>query len=244
MELKIRERVFNLNRGVFITGTDTDVGKTIVTAGLVHVLRLNGIDSCSFKAVLSGGIEENGSLIPGDTKLVKEVCNIDEEYGLMNPYCLKTPVSPHLAARLEGVEIHRERILDSYKRLSEKYEFIVAEGAGGIIVPIIGRNYFVYDLIKDLELPVIIVGRAGVGTINHTVLTVKFAEGLGLDVKGIIINRATDEVHVKDNIETIKDITKKEILAVIDDLKDFQSENFKALKLEFQKKIDLDKIIR
>ncbi|WP_432661765.1 dethiobiotin synthase [Wukongibacter baidiensis] len=232
-----------MSKGVFIIGTDTDVGKTIVTAGLVHVLRKSGINACNFKGVLSGGIYEEGSLIPGDVKLVKDVCNIDEEYELMNPYCFETPVSPHLAARLEKVEISREKILDTYRKLGEKYEFIVAEGAGGLVVPIIDTSYFIYDLIKDLNLPVIIVARAAVGTINHTALTVKFAESIGLDVKGIIINRYTDEVHVNDNIETIKKITNKEILAVIDDLKDFEREDFKSLKMEFEEKIDIGKII-
>lgn len=232
-----------MNKGVFIVGTDTDVGKTIVTAGLVHALRKSGINACCFKAVLSGGIKESGSLIPGDVKLVKEVCNIDEEYEVMNPYCFETPVSPHLAARLENVQIDREKILDTYRKLSEKYEFVVAEGAGGLIVPIIDRNYFVYDLIKDLNLPVIIVARAGVGTINHTTLTVKFAQSIGLDIKGIIINRSTDEIHVKDNIDTIKKLTNKEIIAVIDDLNDYEKNDFEELKAEFQKKIDIGKII-
>lgn len=232
-----------MSKGVFIIGTDTDVGKTIITAGLVHVLRKSGIDACCFKAVLSGGTEENGRLIPGDVKLVKEVCNIDEEYQLMNPYCLKASVSPHLAARLEHLEISREKILDTYRRLSEKYEYIVAEGAGGLVVPIIDNSYFIYDLIKDLNLPVIIVARAAVGTINHTALTLKFAESIGLDVRGIIINRYTDEVHVNDNIETIKKITNKDIIAVIDDIKDFESKDFKGLKDEFEKKIDIKKIV-
>jgi len=236
--------VLALNRGVFIVGTDTDVGKTVITAGIVHVLRKNGINACSFKAVQSGGIEENSRLISGDTKLVKEVCNIDEEYELMNPYCLKTSVSPHLAARLEKVDINRQNILDTYARLSEKYEFIVAEGAGGIIVPIIERRYFIYDLIRDLNLPVIITARADVGTINHTALTVKFAESIGLDIKGIIINRYTNEIHVEDNIETIKEITNKDIIGVIDDLNNYDENNYKALKTEFEKKIDIRRIIK
>ncbi|WP_432405178.1 dethiobiotin synthase [Wukongibacter sp. M2B1] len=232
-----------MSKGVFIIGTDTEVGKTIVTAGLVHVLRKSGINACTFKGVLSGGTYENGKLVPGDVKLVKDICNIGEEYELMNPYCFKTPVSPHLAARLEEIEISREKILDRYRELEEKYQFIVAEGAGGLIVPIIDTSYFIYDLIRDLDLPVIVVARAAVGTINHTALTVKFAESVGLNIKGIIINRYADEVHINDNIETIKKITNKEILAVIDDLKDFKSEDFKNLKVEFERKIDIEKIV-
>ncbi|WP_427337796.1 dethiobiotin synthase [Caloranaerobacter sp. DY30410] len=234
-----------MGKGLFIVGTDTDVGKSVITAGLVYILRKNGINACSFKAVQSGGIIENGRLISGDTVLVKKVCNLEEDENLMNPYCLKIPVSPHLAAKIEGIEISKKKILDTYRKLSQKYEYIIAEGSGGIIVPIIENRYFIYDLIKDLNLPIIIVSRADVGTINHTVLTVKFAESIGLDIKGIIINRYTGKIHERDNIETIKNITKKEILAVIDNIKDFDfnSNNFESLKSEFEKKIDADRIL-
>ncbi|QIB27736.1 dethiobiotin synthase [Caloranaerobacter azorensis] len=234
-----------MSRGLFVIGTDTDVGKSVVTAGLVYILRKNGINACSFKAVQSGGIIENNRLISGDTMLVKKVCNLEEDEHLMNPYCLSMPVSPHLAAKIEGIEINKRKILDTYRKLSQKYEYIIAEGSGGIVVPIIENKYFIYDLIKDLSLPIIIVSRADVGTINHTVLTVRFAESIGLDIKGIIINRYTGKIHERDNIETIKNITKKEILAVIDEIKDFDynSNNFESLKSEFEKKIDADRIL-
>ncbi|KGG80128.1 hypothetical protein Y919_07915 [Caloranaerobacter azorensis H53214] len=234
-----------MSRGLFVIGTDTDVGKSVVTAGLVYILRKNGINTCSFKAVQSGGIIENNRLVSGDTMLVKKVCNLEEDEHLMNPYCLSMPVSPHLAAKIEGIEINKRKILDTYRKLSQKYEYIIAEGSGGIVVPIIENKYFIYDLIKDLNLPIIIVSRADVGTINHTVLTVRFAESIGLDIKGIIINRYTDKIHERDNIETIKNITKKEILAVIDEIEDFDynSNNFESLKSEFEKKIDADRIL-
>ncbi|SHH41312.1 dethiobiotin synthetase [Caloranaerobacter azorensis DSM 13643] len=234
-----------MSRGLFVIGTDTDVGKSVVTAGLVYILRKNGINACSFKAVQSGGIIENNRLVSGDTMLVKKVCNLEEDEHLMNPYCLSMPVSPHLAAKIERIEINKRKILDTYRKLSQKYEYIIAEGSGGIVVPIIENKYFIYDLIKDLSLPIIIVSRADVGTINHTVLTVRFAESIGLDIKGIIINRYTGKIHEKDNIETIKNITKKEILAVIDEIEDFDynSNNFKSLKSEFEKKIDADRIL-
>lgn len=231
-----------MNRGVFIVGTDTEVGKTIITAGIVYVLKKNGINACSFKAVQSGGILKNGKLVSGDTKLVKRVCNIEENENLMNPYCLKAPVSPHLAARLEKVTINREKILSAYKKLSQKYDYIIAEGAGGLIVPIIENKYFMYDLIKDLDLPIIIVAHAGVGMINHTALTVKVAESIGLDVKGIIINKFTNKLHEKDNIEVIKNITGKKIIAVIDEIEKFEYDggDFRRLKSEFEKKIKIE----
>lgn len=234
-----------MNRGVFIVGTDTDVGKTVITAGLAYVLKKNGLNVCTFKAVQSGGISRGEKIVSGDTMLVKKVCNIDEDLDLMNPYCLKTPVSPHLAAQLEGIEIDSEKIIDTYQKLSQKYDFIIAEGSGGLVVPINDEGYFVYDLIKDLDLPIIIVARANVGTINHTVLTVKYAESLGLDIQGIIINRYNDEFYERDNIKMIKKLTGQDIIAVINEIRDFDCNGieFNELQSEFEKKIDTKKIL-
>jgi len=113
-----------MNKGVFIVGTDTEVGKTVVTAGLLHVLLQEGIRACSFKAVQSGGTWDKGHLIDGDTTWIKKVCQIDEDYCLMNPYPLQPEVSPHLAARLEGKIIKRENILNAFAKLQQKYDYI------------------------------------------------------------------------------------------------------------------------
>jgi len=213
-----------MNRGVFITGTDTGVGKTIVTAGLVYLLRKVGFKVCSFKAVESGGLLKDGKLISGDTEFVRTVAGLDLE-GFsgeiardMNPYCLKTPVSPHLAARLEKVRIDKNNILKAFNRLAGEYNFIIAEGSGGLVVPLIENQYYIYDLIKDLGLPVIIVSRTTVGTINHTVLTVEFARSIGLAIKGIIFNGFTGKVYERDNVRVIEEITGVTVLGVINQL--------------------------
>lgn len=234
-----------MSKGLFILGTDTDVGKSVVTAGLVYLLRKAGYEATSFKAVQSGGIEEDGKLLAQDTQLVKDVAKLKEKQELMTPYCFKPPVSPHLAARLENIKISREKILNSYQQLTDKYEYIVAEGAGGLVVPIINNDYFIYDLIKDLDLPVLIVGRASVGTINHTTLTVKYAQQLGLKIRGIILNRYTDQVHEQDNIETIKNTTDQEIITVINDLEGFDPENsnYQSLRTEFESKLKIDRLL-
>jgi len=233
-----------MNKGVFIVGTDTEVGKTVVTAGLLHVLLQEGIRACSFKAVQSGGTWDKGHLIDGDTTWIKKVCQIDEDYCLMNPYPLQPEVSPHLAARLEGKIIKRENILNAFAKLQQKYDYIVAEGAGGVIVPLINNEYYIYNLIKDLNLPVVIVTRAGLGAINHTILTLDYLQKLNIEVTGIIVNNFTGQIHEKDNIECIKNIGGKKILAVIDHLNKINDDpDYQDLKNEFSKKININDFI-
>lgn len=232
-------------KGIFIVGTDTDVGKSVITAGLVYLLRKAGHNACSFKAVQSGGLFEEGRLISEDTRLVQKVCKLREDQELMNPYCLKTPVSPHLAARLENVTIQREHILETYRRLAEKYNYIVAEGAGGLVVPLIENDYMIYDLIRDLNLPVLIVGRAKVGTINHTTLTVEFAQKLGLNLRGVILNRYTDTFYEQDNIKTIENLTGQKVITVIHELHNFdhREDGFQILKAEFENQLPIEQVL-
>lgn len=235
-----------MNKGIFIIGTDTDVGKTIVTAGLVYVIRKAGIKACSFKAVESGGILKDGELLSVDTGIVRSVAGLDEVSRDiardMNPYCFKTPVSPHLAASLEKIRINKNDILKAFNRLAGEYSFIVAEGSGGLVVPLIENQYYIYDLIKELDLPIIIVSRTTVGTINHTVLTIEYARKIGLDIKGIIFNGFNGKVYERDNIQVIKEITNVRVLGIINQLDNINN-NYDRLKHEFTRKIDYRMIV-
>ncbi|PAB59888.1 dethiobiotin synthase [Anaeromicrobium sediminis] len=222
-----------MGRGIFIVGTDTDVGKTFVTAGLVYKLKETGMDTCVFKPVLSGGIMENNQLIPGDVSFVKDVAGLDEEYENMNSYCFKDPVSPHIAAERSNVNIDRQKIINDYNKLSEKYEYVVVEGAGGVVVPIVRNEYYIYDMVKDLDLEVIVVTRAGVGTINHTVLTIEFLRSKNINIKGIIVNGYTGSYYEDDNINIIKDITGEKILGVVNRTQN--SESIEEIRNEFDK---------
>lgn len=230
-----------ISKGIFIIGTDTDVGKSVITAGLVYLLRNNGYNACSFKAVQSGGVKRGEKLVAEDVELVKQVCNLTEKQENMVPYCLEPAVSPHLAARLTGVEIKKEKIIEAYNNLAQRYEYIIAEGSGGLVVPLIKNDYFIYDLVKDLNLPVVIVSRAGVGTINHTVLTVEYCYKLGFEVKGIFLNRYTGEEYEKDNIRTIENLTGQKVLSIAD-IKDL-NHNYDKLKDEFESKFDIKNVI-
>ncbi len=197
-------------KGIFVVGTDTDVGKTVVTAGLLHVLRSKGHRATYFKGALSGAIEKGDKLIPGDTELVSQVSSLKEPYENITPYIFKTAISPHLAAQIEDKPIDLNIIKAKFEKLKEKYDFIIAEGSGGIICPLINRDEEIYtlgDLIKDLNMSTVVVARGGVGTINHSVLTVKYMESVGIKVKGIIINNYEDNYITKDNIKVIEKLT-------------------------------------
>ncbi|WP_097028157.1 dethiobiotin synthase [Clostridium peptidivorans] len=233
-------------KGVFIVGTDTDVGKTVVTAGLMHVLRSNGYNATYFKAALSGALEIEDKLIPGDTKLVSEVSKLEESYENITPYIYKTAVSPHLAAKLEGNPIDLDIVREKYAFLKKKYDFIIAEGSGGIVCPLIDDErglYTLENLIKDLDMSVIIVARAGVGTINHTVLTVRAIENLGINIKGIIINNYKEDLVCDDNIKIIEKITKVPIIGKLKDIENLDDNMTEAIKANAEKTFKIEKII-
>lgn len=229
-----------MGKGIFIAGTDTDVGKTFITAGLNYSFRKANYKCCSYKPVQSGGIKKNTSFIPGDIEFIKKLIPIDEPYEKMNCYCLKEEVSPHLAAELEGVEIDTKKIIEGFNYLKEKYHYTLVEGAGGLIVPLIRDKYYIYHLIKDLNLPVLLVARAGVGTINHTVLTCEFAKHKGINIKGIIINGYTKDFCQKDNIDIIAKITGIPIVCVMPQIK---TDDFSDIKNCYKEHIDLNKIL-
>ncbi|MCY6484702.1 dethiobiotin synthase [Clostridium aestuarii] len=231
--------------GIFIVGTDTDVGKTFVTAGITYVLRKNGFNACSFKCVQSGGVYKEDKLISGDVKLVKDITGIKEEYDVMNPYCLKEEVSPHIAAEVEDTAIDKQKILEGYKKLKEKYDFVIAEGSGGVVVPIIRDKYYIYDLIKDLNLPVVIVTRAGVGTINHTVLTVEFLKSKNIKIKGIIVNGYKGNFYEDDNIKVIKSITGLEVISVLNRVEEKDYDNFiEKARNEYYRSMNINEILK
>ncbi|MBU3182475.1 dethiobiotin synthase [Clostridium psychrophilum] len=221
-------------KGVFIVGTDTDVGKTVVTASIMHVLRSNGYNATYFKAALSGAIEAGNEFVPGDTLLVSEVSNLKEAYENITPYVYKSAVSPHLAAKLENNPIQIDLLKEKYYYLKKKYDYIIAEGSGGIVCPLIDDErglYTLENLIKDLKMGVIIVARSGVGTINHTVLTVKYIESLGINIKGIIINDYINNFICNDNIQMIEKLTKVPIIGKLKHIENLKDNRLQSIRI-------------
>lgn len=204
--------------GYFITGTDTGVGKTFVTALLANLLQRQGRKVAVYKPIETGGKFERQQYISNDMEFVKNLAKLPQPMAEMNTYCLREAVSPSLAAELENKTINLDLILTHFNKLQANYDWVLVEGAGGICVPISGTEILISDLIKLLNLPVIVVARPNLGTINHTVLTVKYAQSMGLVVKGIIINytqRKVETVVEKTNPRYIAGITGVPVLGII-----------------------------
>jgi dethiobiotin synthetase len=191
---------------MFITGTDTGVGKTVVTAGLALAFKGKGYDVGVMKPIATGcrprklpmtppmarlarmgGNKQTPMLISDDVKYLIKATGIKDPIDLVNPICLKLPLAPSLAAKLSGTNINLPKVFSAYKALKARHEIMLVEGIGGLMVPIKGK-YLVTDLVKAMKLPLVIVTRPSLGTINHTLLTIKYARDYGLKVLGFIIN--------------------------------------------------------
>lgn len=170
--------------GLFITGTDTGVGKTWITASLASALRHSGRDVGVWKPVQSGC--EYGD-DHADSYQLCTVAGVDDHETTVCTNSFRAPLTPLLAARLEGKSIDFEHLLSAGDPLFEKYHSVLVEGAGGLAVPLTERH-LVVDLAVQLQLPLLIVARPGLGTINHTLLTLDYARRHGLTVAGVIFN--------------------------------------------------------
>lgn len=180
------------SRGIFITGTDTGVGKTYVAAGIASELIRRGVSVGVMKPAETGCDSRQGRLIPRDALRLMRAANAKDPLILVNPYRFKKPLAPSVAAKLEGKLINREKILSAYRTLMSRHEFMIVEGAGGVMVPL-WREYTFLDLAESLGLPVLVVARPGLGTINHTLLTVAALKERELTVAGIVINYAQEQ---------------------------------------------------
>lgn len=181
-----------MSKNLFVTGTGTDVGKTYVTGLILKKLREYGARAAYFKAAMSGNARRpDGSLIPGDAVHVKTVSGIAQPLADMCPYVYETAVSPHLAARLEGNPIDLARVLDGFDRLGGAYDYVTAEGSGGILCPLRhdGQTIQLEDFIQARNLPCLLVADAGLGTINAVGLTAAYMQARRIPLRGIFFNR-------------------------------------------------------
>lgn len=168
-----------MTRGLFITGTDTGVGKTAVSAGLASVLRKRGLSIGVMKPVAAGS--------PADAHFLRKAANVSDPIQDINPICLPHPLSPNVAAKIQGDPIDLNSILDAFARLSKAHSYLLVEGIGGLLVPI-RDDLSVADLASMLGLPLLLIARTTLGTINHTLLTLEAAAARNLEVRGVIYN--------------------------------------------------------
>ncbi|MZH03601.1 MAG: dethiobiotin synthase [Nitrospinae bacterium] len=172
-------------KGYFITGTDTNVGKTVVTACLATLFKSRGEDVGVMKPIETGVDPECSSSANSDAKFLMEVAGVQD--AEVCPFRLKTPASPYQAARIEGKELDPYKILEDFRTLQSRHSLMLVEGVGGLMVPIT-RRYYVADMALQMKLPLIIISRIQLGTLNHTLLTIKAARQHGLKVAGVILN--------------------------------------------------------
>src|SRR3954471_8014039 len=171
-------------RGVFVTGTDTDVGKSVVAAAICAAAVDRGLSAPAFKPVVTG-LNEASDEWPPDHELLAGVANAGQSPDEVAPYRFGPAVSPHLAGELSGEEVDPERFVGAAEAQAERADAIVVEGVGGLLVPL-ARDYLVRDFAAELSLPVVIAARPGLGTINHTLMTIECARAAGLHVAAVV----------------------------------------------------------
>ena len=208
-----------MSKKLFVTATGTDIGKTYVSALIVKKMRDFGYDCGYFKPVLSGVEEKDGYLIKSDSNYVVKTAGIPTSPDDCVAYWWEEAVSPHLAAKRANQKIDIEKILHKYKKLNEKYEYLLIEGAGGITCPLRLENeekYLLNDLIHELEAPILIVADGGLGTINSTILTVEYAKAKNIKIKGIVLNNFDPENFMhQDNLRQVEYLTGIKVIAAV-----------------------------
>jgi len=232
--------------GIFITGTDTGVGKTVVSAGLAMVLRSRGIKVGVMKPVATGCYGLDKRLISQDAVYLMEAA--ENEYPAhTSPSRFRNSLSPNVAAMLEKKAVDLNQIRAAYKELQKNYDFMIIEGIGGLLVPL-AKDYYVANLIRDFQLPVAIVAKSSLGTINHTLLTVDAALIRGFDIRGIIFNRMpTVNFSMAEitNPKVVHDLTGIPVLGSLPEMEDvdINSCEFGRLREIFQERIQVDKLL-
>jgi len=204
-------------KGIFVTGTDTGVGKTIVSGLLGRYLLNEGYNVVTQKWMQTGCRDTLASDVKLHLKIMRRRENgLRDYFKLISPYVFKMPSSPHLASAAENKGINPGKIKRSFKLLSQRFDFIISEGVGGALVPY-NRKNLVIDIARDLDLPVLVVAQNKLGVINHALLTVEALEKRKMKILGIIFNntRKEDKRIAKDNPLIIKALTNREVFGVL-----------------------------
>ena len=196
----MRKRV----KGLFVTGTDTGVGKTLFTCALLRAYVGAGFRAVGMKPVAAGATPDNGALVNEDVAAMTAASNVAAPAALVNPYCFEPPIAPHIAAARAGVTVEIERIASAYAGLAALADRVVVEGAGGFRVPL-GPGADTADLARRLGLPVVLVVGVRLGCLNHAILTADAVRAAGLTLAGWVANHVdADMPYAGDNVEALR----------------------------------------
>lgn len=206
---------------LFVTGTGTDVGKTYISGLLVKKLKESGASAAYYKAAMSGNLRgADGSLLPGDALYVKEVSGTGQPLEDMCPYIYENAVSPHLASQMERNPVQLDVVLDGFRKVCGRYEYVTAEGSGGILCPLRFDETKIWlpDVMKACGAGCLLVADAGLGTINQVGLTAFYMKEHDLPLKGIVLNhfRPGDAMQ-EDNLKMCEYLSGVKVVACVRD---------------------------
>jgi len=210
---------------LFVTGTDTDVGKTCVTAGIVSYLSKMKINVGVMKPFASG-YKATADSVSDDVKILMKYSGVSDPVDIINPYFFEIPTSPYDACKQLNFEIDISKVVDSYKQLTSIHDVVIVEGIGGIMTPI-SKNYFVSDLISDLQMDTIVVTGSKVGTVNHLMLTYQHVKEKKIPLNGFVINQNVSDGYELSNLkQQIIDLTGQTVYGTIPYQKSFNIESY------------------
>lgn len=199
--------------GFFVTATDTEVGKTVVTGALAGVLRERGYNIGVYKPLQSGHLSSHPE---GDAARLKAAAGVTISCEEICPYSVEEPLAPRLAMKRAERQVLLSDITSHYGELSKQFDSLLVEGAGGLVVPYTD-DALVVDFAKQLQLPLLIVARPTLGTVNHTILTVSYAKAHGLSIAGIILSgcREHEKERVLENKEMIEELSGVPVIGLL-----------------------------
>ncbi len=226
-------------KSLFITGTDTDVGKTYIAAGLAVAFRKMGINVGVMKPFAAGRAQKKGYKSE-DIVILSRAAKACDPEKLVNPQFFKIPASPYTAWKTLKTKPKISTILSSFKKLTKLHDMILVEGMGGIMTPIL-KNYYITNLIKEMKIPTVIVTRSKIGTVNHTIMTCKMCEKYKIPVKGIIINNFDDGYPIPELKRDLQNLTGIKVLGSIPFIKNMSDTSLHRI---FKKNIDLKTLIK
>ena len=206
---------------IFVAGTDTQVGKSVVSGLLAGFLVGRGYKAITQKWVQSGGSKYADLGLHLKLAGIKKN-QIKDDIDLVVPYHFKFPGSPHLSSKLENIRIKKGKIKDNLKELLKKYDFLIVEGTGGLMVPI-NKKDLIIDIIKEMSLPVLLVSANKLGTINHTLLSIEALKKRKIKILGIVFNnlsKPSDNLIFKDNPKIVGALSKEKVMGVLGYSKD------------------------